>query len=70
MSVWEMVRPIRSDGRRRQAWVIAGVGAVILVVMGVIGVVAGKAGGHLRYGHPVSCIAGRRPARGAPPEEA
>ena len=46
--VWEMVRPIRSD-ERTPGWVIPA-WAVILVVMGVIGVVTGKTGGHLWYG--------------------
>ncbi len=43
--VWEMVRPIRSD-EPTPGWVIPAWG-VILGVMGVIGVVTGKAGGSL-----------------------
>jgi DivIVA domain-containing protein len=46
--VWEMVRPIRSD-EPTPGWVIPAWG-VILVVMGVIGVVTGKTGGHFWYG--------------------
>ena len=45
--VWEMVRPIRSD-EPTPGWVIPAWG-VILGVMGVIGVVTGKAGGRLWY---------------------